>query len=625
MRRLAWATVLLGACGGGSNGGESGPVTSNSKIIDAENCKDCHPRHFAQWQGSMHAQAANDPVFLAMNERGQRETDGELGGFCVGCHAPMAVQLGLTDDGLNLSDLPQRVKGVTCYFCHNTTDVTGTHNNPLTLGLDRIMRGPIQDPFDGGFHGAEYADEQDGLTLRSGDMCGSCHDIVTPNGVHLERTYEEWKFSFFSNPDAMNPALPDMMFFGQTCNNCHMAGTYGSAVADVEGVPADRVYHDHRFVGVDVALVPFPDEDQAPALEADQRAGIDEVRRTVLCASLCVRDEVGGDGKEVVAWLHNEFAGHHWPSGANQDRRAWAEVIAYDAADQVLFQTGVVPDGTPVVDVESTDPNFWSFRDRIVNDAGEEVHMFWDATDTIPSNLSVAEEFFGDSRTWEKRVFPAVAEGPDRVTLRVQLRAMGLEVIDSLITSGDLDPALRDRFETFNIPPAELTWIPPDPANEDSAQLSDTYGSCVHSGQVCFSPFSNCSGLGQDDCGTEPVCTWTEPELDSQSGWCWGCQVWTDETSCDTAEFCLWDGASCNFNKCMDVPSGLSFKCIEMTDCGWGDACAPCSIQTETDCPTYSGCAWDGAVCTSCSGQDEAACGMLPGCGWEPDVCGPAG
>ena len=40
----------------------------------------------------MHAYAAEDPVFLAMNARGQRETKGALGDFCVKCHAPMAVQ-----------------------------------------------------------------------------------------------------------------------------------------------------------------------------------------------------------------------------------------------------------------------------------------------------------------------------------------------------------------------------------------------------------------------------------------------------------------------------------------------------------------------------------------------------
>ena len=35
--------------------------------------------------------AMDDPVFIAMNKKGQRETNGALGTFCVNCHAPMAA------------------------------------------------------------------------------------------------------------------------------------------------------------------------------------------------------------------------------------------------------------------------------------------------------------------------------------------------------------------------------------------------------------------------------------------------------------------------------------------------------------------------------------------------------
>src|SRR6478672_4090627 len=67
------------------------------KLQDPETCKECHPKHFEQWSGSMHAYAADDPVFVAMNKRGQRETNGELGDFCLRCHAPMALELGVAN------------------------------------------------------------------------------------------------------------------------------------------------------------------------------------------------------------------------------------------------------------------------------------------------------------------------------------------------------------------------------------------------------------------------------------------------------------------------------------------------------------------------------------------------
>ena len=53
----------------------------------------------------MHAYAADDPVFLAMNRRGQREAG--IGDFCVQCPRPMAVRTGATTDGLNLDSLPR--------------------------------------------------------------------------------------------------------------------------------------------------------------------------------------------------------------------------------------------------------------------------------------------------------------------------------------------------------------------------------------------------------------------------------------------------------------------------------------------------------------------------------------
>src|SRR5262245_37258317 len=117
------------ACGGGS------PVVllDREALLDPDQCQSCHPAAYQEWAGSMHAYAAEDPVFRAMNQRAQRETDNALGDFCVKCHAPMAVREGLTTNGLNLDDVPKKLKGVTCYFCHAAEKVEGTHNNPITL------------------------------------------------------------------------------------------------------------------------------------------------------------------------------------------------------------------------------------------------------------------------------------------------------------------------------------------------------------------------------------------------------------------------------------------------------------------------------------------------------------
>src|SRR3954451_8105548 len=93
------AVLAHAGCGGGGT-----PVTplDREALLDPETCKTCHPVAYQEWSGSMHAYASEDPVFRAMNKRAQRESDNALGDLCVKCHAPMAVQEGLTADGLNL-------------------------------------------------------------------------------------------------------------------------------------------------------------------------------------------------------------------------------------------------------------------------------------------------------------------------------------------------------------------------------------------------------------------------------------------------------------------------------------------------------------------------------------------
>src|SRR5258705_940239 len=154
--------------------------------MDPRRCMTCHGAHYTQWSGSMHAYAADDPVFRAMNARGQRETDGGLGTFCVNCHAPMAVRTGATRDGLNLAELPAHLRGVTCFYCHSVDAVQGTHDNPLHLADDLVMRGGIADPFATSAHKAAYSPLHDRQRPESSTLCGSCHDIVNGNGTQIE-------------------------------------------------------------------------------------------------------------------------------------------------------------------------------------------------------------------------------------------------------------------------------------------------------------------------------------------------------------------------------------------------------------------------------------------------------
>ena len=388
----------------------------------------------------MHAYAANDPVFLAMNARGQRETNGELGTFCVDCHAPMAVEDGLTDDGLNLPDLPESARGVTCYFCHQVEAVEGEHNNPLRLAGDGRMRGALSRPKKTSAHGHVRSALHDRDRPESSALCGSCHDVVTPADVFLERTFAEWKSSLYARPEAG---------LQQTCGTCHMAGRDGRA-AELDGVETRRV-HGHGMAGVDTALTPWP----GMGVQADR---IQQLLDSTLASTLEVCTST--EGFEIALTLENVAAGHAWPSGAAQDRRAWVELVATLGGEELLA-TGKVGADQAVRETLDNDANAWVLGDRIFDDAGREVHMFWDAREVTRSSLpapTAVSPFDADyiethiRRTWQ------LAQRPDRVEVRVWLRAMGKEVLDDLVASGDLSPEVWQNVRTWELGGAHKVW-----------------------------------------------------------------------------------------------------------------------------------------------------------------------
>lgn len=425
--------------------GSTEPVVyelSREELLDPETCAGCHPAHTAEWQASMHAYAADDPVFLAMNARGQRETDGALGDFCVSCHAPLAVSEGYTDDGLNLDEVPSAVKGVGCYFCHTVDGVEGDHNADLSLADDLLMRGPYRDPVDNRGHGSAYSPLLDRTQLESATVCGTCHDIVTPAGVHLERTYAEWRDSQYAlGVDGLQ----------QTCGNCHMDGRTDVA-AEFAGVPERRV-HSHSMPGVDVALDAWPDV-------ALQTALVQDALDSTVWVQLEVSDYGGGTG--VVVAMDNVAAGHKFPSGAAHDRRAWLELVARDADGAVLWSSGLLSEGQSLRQAMAADGDLWWFGDRAWGADGTEAHMFWDVVSVdsqglpAPSRFAPGQEGYVDPHV--SRTFHMPGVYPQTVEARIHIRPIGLDVLQDLVDSGDLDAAVVDAMPTFTLAGSEVIW-----------------------------------------------------------------------------------------------------------------------------------------------------------------------
>jgi hypothetical protein len=253
---------------------------------------------------------------------------------------------------------------------------------------------------------------------------------VTPRGVHLERTFLEYKESLFAKQGSSF----------ESCSGCHMPGRR-EAVAS--GGPL-RNRHEHLWPGVDTALTEFPDrEAQRRAVECDLslNASIREVRQ----------DGLGGLYVKVES-----SAGHAQPSGTSLDRRMWLEVIAYDADDQVVFESGAIADGELEQKPEGSpgfDPNLTLYRDWIYDERGDEVHMFL----TLPAPVALLAPHALEAR-YQIPDYRRVV----RITLRLRMRAVGIDVLQDLVHSGDLDAALIDALPTFTLHGAAAEYRPED-------------------------------------------------------------------------------------------------------------------------------------------------------------------
>jgi hypothetical protein len=425
------------------------PAQTVEELQDPSTCNKCHQDHFKEWSGSMHAYASMDPVFRAMNARGQEETKGALGDFCVKCHAPMAVQMGLTKDGLNLDQVEQKFQGVTCYFCHNVKDVTDVHNNPLVLSKDRTLRGGIPEPQTYGAHDAEYSKLFDNnyfnSEFESSKLCGSCHDISVPHqfsgaaqDVPLEQTYQEWLGSALHTPTASQLPL--------NCGTCHMDPTPPGPIANPPAphptMPTRRGGHMHDFVGVDSALTDFPNKDDQ--FTAIQYMFSRRTFRVLICADAPPLIPTS----QALVQLENLGAGHYVPSGASQDRRIWVEFHAYRGGQEILA-SGVVPAGTAATTV----PDTWLFYDKASKLDGSPAHMFWDVAQTDDSTVikvATPKDLSINANT-QAHPYKGVSN-PDRITVTIWIEPIGLDVIDDMIGSTFLDASVRSSIHRFAVP-----------------------------------------------------------------------------------------------------------------------------------------------------------------------------
>ena len=275
-----------------------------------------------------------------------------------------------------------------------------------------------------------------------------------------DRTFAEWTATTLSQSPG-----------GESCAECHMLASDG-AVSTTTPSKVRRV-HSHMFPAVDLAVGDFPAADAANGIapqNAAQQAATTAFLATAIQQTLCLNPVT----HKLLLTLDNVGAsGHSWPSGATPDRRAWVELTATQGGNVIYASgnsdaVGLFPSALPFED-SSPDPDLWLIRDCIYDASGAQVQMFWQAatvgtSDQLPGLLI---QNVNDPTTFQTHFmlqYPSATPlpaTPDEVKVTVHLQAIGDDVLDSLVTSGDLDQSVPPQIARYALGGgAMLDWTP---------------------------------------------------------------------------------------------------------------------------------------------------------------------
>jgi hypothetical protein len=140
----------------------------------------------------------------------------------------------------------------------------------------------------------------------------------------------------------------------------------------------------------------------------------------------------------------------------------WLEFVAYDSAGTVIFESGTIQDGEIEQLPNDERPNrkgLVMFRDHMLDRAGKEVHMFWEAQQPSKSELLLPARRLGDVFHYKDVTFTLPpGRKPARAVMRMRMRPMGLDVLQSLVDSGDLDPKILAKVPTFTTNNTYREW-----------------------------------------------------------------------------------------------------------------------------------------------------------------------
>ncbi len=325
------------------------------------------------------------------------------GDYCLRCHAPsgwLADRSHPVDGStLNHQDI---ANGVACAVCHRMADprartgidarvvqslthkVPNTYTGSATIVIDPTdeRRGPfptskLPEDFLENYHTANQTDllGQAADPITRSRLCGSCHNVDNPllswdpnRGEYwpntqdappdvarsdlfpIETTFTEWLYSDYPagvQAPQFAGAKPDDTV--AACQDCHLQRQVGTA-ADPQFDPVPRdcqttgCLPQHQMVGGNAwipNLLQDPDwrlnaTHDADHLQASARAATSMLRRA---ATLSATLHTSGTRQLITVRVTNH-SGHKLPTGYPEGRQMWLHVKAYNAADDLVYESG---------------------------------------------------------------------------------------------------------------------------------------------------------------------------------------------------------------------------------------------------------------------------------------------
>ena len=372
------------------------PLEGGQELAPSASCASCHGNYstnhepYFVWLGSMMAHGSRDLLFQANMAIANQDAP-DSGDLCLRCHLSRGWLGGrsVPTDGSRM--LASDRDGITCDLCHRMVDPvykpglspaadsnilaalsfrgTNVGNGMFVIDPTGTQRGPFSNAVAphtflvSGFH-------------TSAALCGTCHDVSNPafqrdaSGAYVanpfnttgtnfsahfmapvERTYSEWLHSEYNTTNSVfAPEFAGNKPGGRvsTCQDCHMRDVSGRGCdpAQFPTVPtrADLPLHDMTGGSTWLPLLLtnlYPGEVNPAAV----RAGV--ARATQLLSNAADLAVGLADGQLKVTVTNN--TGHKLPTGYPEGRRIWLNVKFYNAATNLIGESGAYNPATGVL------------------------------------------------------------------------------------------------------------------------------------------------------------------------------------------------------------------------------------------------------------------------------------